>query len=294
MISDASDEALPFGPVRDGLDPLYQAVLNKIEREWPSSLEGTGALPVLLRAFVLTSANVYHSVRYLCADQPPDSSRKPEYAMSVPPLARTLLDTLFNVVFLFQDPKEHIRWYWRSAWREYREDVERWKSSYGADPMWADWVKSFEQMVEDFRDDWFIDAQTQSADVPYWPHPTQMLKASALAPDRRAYLAYLNDWFYKDLSRASHLSGPGLITRSFLLFRKGAGPERDAELLRFKGQVVFTVVTLFVALLSEIEGEVHFSLAPRMEYLWGLLRQYSEAARELYDKRYGGLLQAPA
>jgi hypothetical protein len=52
-----------------------------------------------------------------------------------------------------------------------------------------------------------------------------------------------------------------------------------------------TVVTLFLAILSEIEGELRFGLAPRMEYLWGLLQAFSEEALDLYQKRYSALLK---
>ncbi len=109
VTTDAEKEGLDFALLRERLDNLYQAVHNKLEREWPVSLDPTGALPVLLRGFVLLSANTFKSVRYLCADHPPDANRRPEYALSVPPLARTLMDTLFNIVFLFENPCENIR-----------------------------------------------------------------------------------------------------------------------------------------------------------------------------------------
>ena len=256
-------------------------------------MDSTGALPVLLRAFVLVSANTYHSVRYLCADRPSDASRRPEFAISVPPLARTLVDTLFNIVFLFENPGAHIRWYWRSAWREYREDLDRYKESYGSDACWSEWISNFEKAVEKFREPWFVETEAGANDVRYWPHPGQMLKAAELSAQGREFLRYLNDWFYKDLSRSSHLSGSGLIVRSFTLFEYPENPHRDDSLARVKGSSVFTVVTLFLAILSEIEGKLRFGLTPRMEYLWGLLKAYSEEARDLYEKRYSALLKEP-
>ena len=289
-MTDMSEEGLNFSLVREKLDDLYQAVHNKLEREWPDTLDSTGALPVLLRGFVLVSANTYHSVRYLCADRPPDASRRPEFAISVPPLARTLVDTLFNIVFLFANPGAHIRWYWRSSWREYREDLDRYKESYGSDPRWSEWIANLEQTIEEFREPWFVEAEVGTNDVSYWPHPGQMLKASGLSRERQQFLRYLNDWFYKDLSRSSHHSGPGLIVRAFTLFKYPENPHRNENLVHLKGSSVFTVITLFLAILSEIEGELRFGLAPRMEYLWGLLKAYSEEALDLYEKRYHALL----
>ncbi len=293
VTTDAKKESLDFALVWDRLGSLYQAVHNKLEREWPVSLDPTEALPVLLRGFVLLSANTLKSIGYLCADHPPDANRRPEYALSVPPLARTLMDTLFNIVFLFENPSENIRWYWRSAWREYREDRDRYKERYGDDPRWSEWLETFEKTLEGFREPWFVEAGTDAKDVRYWPHPGQMLRCSELSEDRRAFLQYLNDWFYKDLSRSSHLSGPGFILRSFTLFEYPENPKREENLVHLKGSSVFTVVTLFLAILSEIEGAVRFGLAPRMEYLWGLLKAHSEEALDLYEKRYSKLLQKP-
>src|SRR5436190_13306221 len=94
---------IPFEAFREQLDSLVEATANKLEREFPTPLRSDRDLGGLLRCLVLVSNNAYRTMRYFCADLPSDPSRKLEYALSGTPLARSVLEALFTVVFLFED-----------------------------------------------------------------------------------------------------------------------------------------------------------------------------------------------
>lgn len=54
-----------------------------------------GARPYF-QGTVQLAAFTYQSIRFLCADKPENPARKLEFAVAVPPLARTILDSVFN------------------------------------------------------------------------------------------------------------------------------------------------------------------------------------------------------
>jgi hypothetical protein len=285
-----TEEGLDFGLIRDEVENLCQAVHNKIEREWPADGDDAGRLPVMLRALVLVSANTFRTIRFVCAERPPNPDRRPEFVVSVPPLTRTLVDTLFTIVFLYNSPEDNLRWYWRSAWREFSEELGRARRDHGTDPTWQVWITNLEAIVNQARGWWDIGVRPDDATGPYWPHPGRMVRDRSLSDAHRDYLQYLTDWYYRSLSQESHLSGPGLIIRSFVLFEQPENPMRESNLAKLRSGNFFTALVVLIAILSEIEAELELGLASRLAFLWGMMIPYSEPAKELYDYRYRRLL----
>ncbi len=89
------ERRLPFETIREPIDTQLSAMALKLEREWPERWAGlTGARPYF-QGTVQLADFTYQSVRFLCADKPENPARKLEFAISVPPLARTILDSVF-------------------------------------------------------------------------------------------------------------------------------------------------------------------------------------------------------
>jgi hypothetical protein len=279
--------SLDFGAIQKELDSLLIAVPNKIDREWPPALSKNGLAQTMLHTTALVSANTFKSIRFLVAQKPVDPSRRLEYALSTPPLTRTILDSLFNVVFLFEDFTKHSKWYFKSGWRELRQEHERYTATYGGDPDWKDWLKWQQkglQMVE-------VLAQITAAEkadpksIPWWPNPGKMPQHPRVSSATRDYLTYLNDWFYRELSAASHLSLLGLLDRGGHLVNEG-DPNQYRFLDKYRSDCVFTTITILLALLSEIEIGLGLGVATRLKYVWSVVASYCGATKNVYERRY--------
>ncbi|HEV7920010.1 MAG TPA: hypothetical protein VGR02_04380 [Thermoanaerobaculia bacterium] len=282
---------LDFELIRQPLDSLAVATVNKIDREWPASIDRHPATKIVLRLLIAISENTYRTIRYFSAEKPPDGARKLQYTLSAPPLARTILDALFTVVFLFEDLHERTSWYVRAGWREMEEKRSRFQSAYGSEPSWHEYLSSYGAVVAEDRELWSI-SDAEIADLKrlkYWPTPGKMSEACA-SEERRKYLRYLNDWFYRELSQDSHLSWPGLWRRGgYFLFPKPSNEERTI-LEKVRSDNLSIAVILLLALISEIELELRLGLADRAKYVWGILVPYAGEAKEIYDLRYNGRL----
>jgi hypothetical protein len=289
--------SLDFAVIQQPLDSLLAALENKIDREWPADLRIIlGARELFL--LTLKTANVtYRSIRFLCADKPPDPARRLEYSISVAPLNRTILDSLFTLMFILEDLPTRCQWYSKADWRETRLELDRYRAEYGNLADWQEWLGRVAKYCDTgIKSLGLSTAEVeQPSAIPSWPNPGAMmnygLSSKSAIPPGRAFMRYLHDWFYADLSQQTHLGGSGLAKRAgYFLYDLRNGPRREMLLTNYKYSQVGQTVALILALASEIEAHFKFGLRQRALYVWGLVTPVIVVAKELYDKRYAALL----
>jgi hypothetical protein len=299
----ADSKVLDFGVIQEPFDRLCEATGNLLEREYPAGLRVNGADAILIPLFRVALWDS-RAVRQLCDERV--LGYNPRLAVAIPPLARTILDAVFTVVFLFNDLPGNSRWYWRSGWREACEQFRRRVDRYGAEPAWTAQLEGEAAFLCRTLAGLHVSPDEVPAVPPlvpkpegwpikYWPTPSQMVHYRGLDPSRRAFLQYLNDWLYRRLSSQGHGSAPGLSARgAFLMeFLWTTREERDERLGKYKSDNAFTVITLVLTLASEIEREFRFGpvVASPAQYVWKMLIEHDWGeAIEIYQQRYEGVL----
>lgn len=286
------EKVLSFRVIRDQLDETLEALKNLIDREWPAALGRIPGSRALFLTTIKVAVNTYDSVRFLAADLPEERAPRLEHGLSIPPLTRSLLDQLFTVIFLCEDLAARTPWFYKAGWREAKEAYERYRAKYGDRREWVDWLKAFGGNLETLRQEWGVSPEeaTSPKRIEYWPIPSRMLKRQELAPETRTFLEYLEAWYYRTLSQEVHLSFPGLAHRGAALLLK-PGEERTALLTKKKSDAVLTTITIVLALASEMEYLLRFGLAKRLAYIWGVLVEYWEDAKDLHAARYERFLK---
>lgn len=283
---------LDFRVIRDHLDTALEALTNLIDRDWPERL---ATIPGA-RAFFLTTMKVatttYDTVRYLVRDYPRDSTPRPEHAISIPPLSRSLLDQLFTVVFLGEDLPARTAWYYKAGWREGKEVHARYTERFGNRSR-VEWLE-YGRFLDSIRVEWGISDEeaAQPKLIDYWPIPSQMLRRQDLQPDTRAFLEYLVAWSYKALSQEAHLSFPGLARRGAPLLLPRGQEERTRELAKRKSEGMLTTITLILALATEAEHLLHYgTVRDRLAFVWRVLIEHWGEARDFFEMRYARILE---
>ena len=285
------ENTLDFAVINDSFDKLLRATENKVEREWPITLGGIGAhaLPFL---FALKTARwTYVATCYLLADKPEDTHRHLEFAIAAPPLNRTVLDLVFNVVFIFDDFHEHLCWYLESGLNEAEKVIARFRNTYAGNPAWDPWLAEFATSNAPFADTRDRVCSAKQPPKRPFPHPGGILKQKFKSPDALKFLNYLNDWFYRDLSSSSHGHWRGLGSRTAQVLRMEA--KDDAQLKhaqKYKSDCLVEQVALTLCLVSEIIAAAQYDNKPQANYIWGVLAAYSLMAKELHEMRYQKLL----
>ena len=91
---------LDMSKVQDKLDTGALALANRIEREWPARYARLELANGFFAMTVRLARITFRTVAYVCADQ---RLQEPEwkwyYTLALPPLYRTILDAIFNVVY---------------------------------------------------------------------------------------------------------------------------------------------------------------------------------------------------
>jgi hypothetical protein len=281
-----SKNTLDFGLIANDLDRLLTAFKESTIREWPRKWEGLLGAGLLVQGSVRVASTAYQVVRFICKDTEKyrDPWQRLEFVTATPPIVRSILDILFALVFLFDDVPTRSEMFIKGGWREMCEESERMARDYGSNPKWSDYLRERASRMEDMRALRNLPpCGEETKKLPYWPNPGQMLRLDVeLSAESRAYIEYLRDWYYKELSSADHLSFPGLLLRGSPLML----PDDDSarlNLLRF--HFLESTLSIVMAIMSEIQVEAGFGHGERLKYVWAILNQLDNA-RELYELRY--------
>jgi len=285
---------LPFELFGSKLRDLLTATANKLDREWPYDRSRHGYSQVMLLSLILAATNVYNAMRYLCADTPSDPLRKPEFALALPPLSRVVLEALFTLVFTLDDLDSRTEWYHKSGWRDVREEINRARAHYGSDPRWQRYISELEARLKGYKAELTITADEEKdlKKIKRWPNPSRMKDHPTLSSDRKLFLNYLEDWFYRGLSQDVHLSFRGLVRHSRYLFLKMNRENDPGEMIKYKSSVIGMTIVLLLSLMSEIEIEFSFGFATRLSYVWVIINEAFAQGQEIYDLRYAEKLRS--
>jgi hypothetical protein len=292
---------ISFAQVSETLAELPLAIATRITREKHSELVSVHhGLPSFLRLITRIGAATFDSVKYLCADRPADPARRIDFAVAVSPLSRTLVDATCNLILIFDNPKQNMRWYHAAGWRSESEHIADIAERYAGDPAWDEWLVRYRARLAEVEEDAGITAAERANPklISYWPRLGRVLTSQRRAddttlmdPTRREFLEFLDARHYGRLSSDAHLSPFGVVRRGWLLTDK---KQRDATwddlTLLYKSQVFANATTLYLAFLSELIMELNFEHEKtRIRTLWKHILRWPEA-QDIVSKRYGKLL----
>lgn len=102
-------------------------------------------------------------------------------------------------------------------------------------------------------------------------------------------MQYLYDWYYRDLSQASHLSLGGLLDRAGY-FLTPLLPDRDRILDKHRSDWFCVCLILLLCQLSELEIAGAFGRNQALRYVWSVLGSSFLSAKEIFDRRYSSAL----
>lgn len=227
----------------------------------------------------------------MSADHPYRHERKLEFGLATSPLIRFLLDILFAIIFVRLKPEERLRTYHEAGWRELEEASDRLKSLYGDREDWQAKIREQESNVKQLATVWKIPVRPVDnlASLSRWPTPGQMLKGGKFSPDDKAFLTFLQDWFYREFSQDAHISGAGAV-RIFSKLLLGDGQGREETLKKHKSANVLVSVALLLAICSEMNDIDKFNRGQSLAYLWSVLAQEMKIVDELFQMRYRSML----
>jgi hypothetical protein len=290
-------KSLDYSVIGEPLNNLLKAVGNKLTREWPSKYADVAGGSALFVVHIRVARLTYLSALYLGGDKPPDPFRLPEFCSTLPLLNRSLLDSLLTIMFILEDVPQRVALFYEADWRELRLGLDRLNQEYSHLP-------EFQSFLNDLTEHCnagvaLLGLTPQQAAQPTklrsWPNPGALpnhgISPNSPLPANRAFMKFLNDYFYIDLSQQAHLGAFGMAKRgAFVLDAIHSSTNIALLLKKYRYAQMGQTVALVLALASEIEAHFGFGLKEQAKYVWGVASPNIFVVEELYRKRYQNLL----
>jgi len=189
---------------------------------------------------------------------------------------------------VFGDLESRVAWFYKSGWREVREEFLRVKERYGDDPEWEPYLSAKGSLLDRTKLQWGV-SDEEAADVSLikrFPLPDRMVSQNGLSHDRREQIQYFMDWYYRKMSQDAHLSWPGLARRAAIFLPATEPAERERIVASARTDILSTLAAVCLAFVSEIEVECRFGMGQKAMYAWTILGDFSPDTKELCDRFY--------
>lgn len=279
-----------------------QGLLFNIDRELETKVreaqyardidaERVGSLFLMMLRFTINS---YETVRFLNTKDDGSHLRKNRFVLAVPPINRQILDLLFTLVYMLDDFEPRSQAYELSGYRNQREELAKFQKRFGDDPVWAEWLRSRESLCSTLEGYLRISPEDTSEPqkIKRWPTPSGIIRQQTAS---KPFLEFLHSWLYDDTSAQAHLTAGGLFSVGMFVV-SDLMPESERRLVEDRAilQYQFINVSRTFAIVLAIASEINcfFRLGHReaAQRIWTFLGGYSEESKDLYERRYKGLV----
>ncbi len=246
-----------YSPLEEVFREVPQSIANRLERNTDTLGTMTAArhqaLPAIIELSVRISAATWQTILFISAGKEIEGWR-PAFLTSVPPLTRSILDVLFLLVYLFDNAESNTRKFFVAGWGKGMTRHATMLARHGQEPGQEKWLRGLMGATKDLER--FMTLTEQERRDPkqagWWPVPSRM---RFVDPRRKAFVDLLDNLFYGDLSDESHLSFPGLATRSSLL----SSDNPIVSVPRYRTTVLLPGLLVFLSLLSEVAADLRLA-----------------------------------
>jgi hypothetical protein len=297
------NDGLNYKVVKRDLLDLFEATANNLEQQWDARYANVNSARTTFTFLIRIATNTYQTIMYTCADEPEDAHRKPEFALSVVPMVRSLFEELIMILFLLEDIPNYIDLLFKTGYAGRRTELEHVLKYHGNLPEWQDYMDALKKQIAQEEDDFGITANEirNPSQIGKWPTPgrvKQRLERRNPQPAIIPFIEYVNSWMYRYLSGQTHLNLQGIIDRGMFfseeIARQSFGDDWRApierHLINYRLTSIYSAVTLMLAICSEIEIHFNYGLSERCRYLWAFFAEYTDISKDFWKTRYEAAL----
>jgi hypothetical protein len=279
------------------LGDLAYTIALKVQREGPKLLPVPSYASADIYAMLRQSDHIYDLFCFLNADEKHVGWR-PAYSVAVLPLIRSVIDCLFNITVILENPGVRAPEFRLSGFKQALHALDADQRRYGGDPQWDAFIADSRSMLDFLiRTSGLTILQVQNAAL--WPTLSSYLKFNSKTPptSHQQFLRNLTYGFWQEYSAMAHATFQGLMTTAIFYMAEEVPYEQQQKFETMTQRVIYLsmsrVAAILLCTLTEVQAYFRFEGArinQRLHQVWKALIPVLEI-KELYDKRYAKLME---
>ncbi len=291
---DASTFQKPLGQIAEVLS-------QKVKREAPGLLAAPGFVAFDLHVLIRQAQHTYDLVFYLNADErrQGDCHWKAAYSVVAFPLVRNMIDGLYNVTAILQDPSRNGPWFRKHGYKKLLTGLDEDEARYGGRAEWDEWIAKGRAEIDfDVRRNGLTVADVLTEKE--WPTLGRYINSPQTGGMFTAHQQFLKTLVYgpwREYSAMAHGAFDGLMRTGVFYVIDSLTHEERTELedkhLRALSTHISQAAAVLLCITTELQAHFHFggaNIDERIHKMWKALMP-AFVVKELYSERYEQLMK---
>jgi hypothetical protein len=283
------------------LAELANTVALKVQREGPKMLPKPAWVTEDIFVLLRQATHTYDLFFYLNADErrQKDVDWRLAYSAVILPLIRCMIDCLYNITVILQNPGQKGYQFRESGYKKTLEALDADEQRYGGDPKWDAYIAKQRIFLDSvIRGDGLTVNEVRAAKN--WPTLGAYLRRENNVPltPHQEFLKKLTYGFWREYSAMAHGTFEGLMpTATFYTYKDIPHELRPMVETRFFEAMLSLhmprMAAVLLCMLTEVQAYFRFDggrINKRLHEVWNALLIAFEV-KELYDVRYAQLMK---
>jgi hypothetical protein len=280
---------------------LAEVMAQKVKREAPKVLAAPEYVAVDLHVLIRQAMTTYDLLFYLNADErrETDCYWRTRYSVAALPLIRNMIDCLYNITTILQDPSVNGPWFRKSGFKKVLHALDEDEARYGGRQRWDDWIeKTCDGLGLQMRAVGLTMVDVLAARS--WPTLGQYIGAKQAGGALTPHQEFLRTFTYarwREYSAMAHGGFEGLLQVGICYISDSFMHEERARIDDMYPKVlsmhISRVAAILLCIITELQAYFRFdgaSINERIQKMWEALMPVFEV-KELHQERYAQLMK---
>jgi hypothetical protein len=283
------------------LAELAEVMAQKVKREAPAVLPEPKFVAADLHVLIRLAMRTYDLLFYLNADErrATDCYWRPVYSIITLPLIRNMIDCLYNITAILQDPDRNSSWFRKSGYKQRLKALDEDQARYGGQPKWDEWISENRDWTQfAIRVDGLTVAEVSAQ--PLWPTLGRYVKDKQAGGTLTPHQEFLKTFAYgawREYSAMAHGAFEGLMPIA-IYYAPDSVQYEERSKVDEKHPLIMSMhlaraAAILLCIVTELQAHFHFDAAridERIHKMWNVLMPVFEV-EELYNGRYAQLMK---
>ncbi len=287
------------------LGMLAEVLAQKVHREAPKLLPAPPFVAIDMYVLTRKAMRTYDLLFYLNADErrEGDCYWRSVYSIAALPLIRTMIDCLYNITAILQDPAKNGTWFRESGYKKALAALDEDEKRYGGQPKWDNWIGRNRSMLDlGVRATGLRMDDVAARKVP-WPALGKYALDKSPGGVTTAHQNFLKTFTlgkWREYSAMSHGAFEGLMPTAMFYVRDAMPHDDRPKIEETFERVLFLHIGraagILLSIVTELQAYFRFDdngarINERIHEMWDILTVVPEL-KEIYDEHYAPLMKA--